>query len=186
LCTPTSTAYLLLYVDDIILTASTTTLLRSLITSLHQEFAMSDLGDIHHFLGVTVHRTSHGLFLSQHQYALELLERANMINCHPIATPVDTNSKLSAQDGCKVADPSHYRSIVGALQYLTLTRPGISFSINKLAQFMHKPTAQHLQHLKRILRYLKSTINHVIILQPSSNCNLVAYSDAVWGGNFDD
>jgi histone deacetylase 1/2 len=182
LCTPTSTAYLLLYVDDIILTASTTTILRSLITSLHQEFAMSDLGDIHHFLGVTVHRTSHGLFLSQHQYALELLERANMINCHPIATPVDTNSKLSAQDGRKVADPSHYRSIVGALQYLTLTRPDLSYAVQQICLFMHDPRESHLQLVKRILQYVKGSAHLGLQLHVHSSCELVGYSDADWAG----
>jgi hypothetical protein len=66
---------LLLYVDDIILTASSTNALTAIIDSLHNEFAMSDLGALHHFLGVNVHRTSQGLFLSQHQYALELIDK---------------------------------------------------------------------------------------------------------------
>jgi hypothetical protein len=125
-------AYLLLYVDDIILTANTTTLLNSIITSLTCEFSMSDLGDIHHFLGINVHRTNEGLFLSQQQYALEVLERANMIQCNPIPTPIDTKSKLSAQDGDRVADPTLYRSLAGALQYLTLTRPDISYAVQQV------------------------------------------------------
>jgi hypothetical protein len=95
----TATAYLLLYVDDIILTTSTTSLLHHIINSLHSEFSMSDLGALHHFLGVNVHRTSTGLFLSQRQYALDLLERANMSNCNPTSTPIDTKCKLSANDG---------------------------------------------------------------------------------------
>jgi hypothetical protein len=109
-------AYFLLYVDDIILTANTTTLLHSVIASLKHEFSMSDLGDIHHFLGINVHRTSDGLFLSQQQYALEILDRAKMLECNPISTPIDTKNKLSTHQGSRFSDPTLYRSIAGALQ----------------------------------------------------------------------
>lgn len=87
----TETAYLLLYVDDIVLTASSMHLLRRIISSLQTEFAMKDLGSLHHFLGVSVQRTSGGLFLSQKQYALDILDRAGMAECKPCSTPVDTN-----------------------------------------------------------------------------------------------
>jgi hypothetical protein len=90
----TDIAYLLLYVDDIILTASSTALLRRLTQLLHSEFAMTDLGDLHHFLGISVTRSADGLFLSQRQYAVDLLQRAGMAECHPTATPVDTHAKL--------------------------------------------------------------------------------------------
>ena len=76
-----ATAYLLLYVDDIVLTASTPALLRRITERLHSEFAMTDLGDLHHFLGISVTRSSEGLFLSQRQYALDLLQRAGMAEC---------------------------------------------------------------------------------------------------------
>ena len=180
--TPTATAYLLLYVDDIILTASTTSTLHNIIDSLHREFAMSDLGDIHHFLGINVHRTSNGLFLSQQQYALELLERANMVNCNPISTPADTKSKLSSQDGRKVADPSHYRSLAGALQYLTLTRPDLSYAVQQICLFMHDPRESHLQLIKRIFCYVKGTAHLGLQLHVDSSRELVAYSDADWAG----
>jgi hypothetical protein len=124
-----SVAYLLLYVDDIILTANSTTLLHSVIHSLKTEFSMSDLGDIHHFLGINVHRTTEGLFLSQQQYALEILERAKMLNCHSISTPIDTQSKLSSTHGQPCHDPTLYRSLAGALQYLTLTRPDLQYAV---------------------------------------------------------
>ena len=82
-------AYLLLYVDDIVLTASSDALLRSIIGQLHTEFAMTDLGALHHFLGISVTRSSDGLFLSQRQYALDLFKRAGMSECHSTTTPVD-------------------------------------------------------------------------------------------------
>lgn len=120
----TRLAYLLLYVDDIVLTASSSALLQRIMTQLSSEFAMTDLGALHHFLGIAVTRSSDGLFLSQRQYAVELLQRAGMAECHPTSTPVDTHAKLSATDGDLLSekDASEYRSLAGALQYLTLTR----------------------------------------------------------------
>lgn len=152
-----SVAYLLLYVDDIILTANNTSTMHSIISSLKAEFAMYNLGDIHHFLGMNIARNTSGLFLSQQQYVLEILERANMLQCNPITTPVDTKSKLSASDGDPLPNPMHYRSIAGALQYLTLTHPDISYAVQQASLFMHAPRTAHFQLVKRILRYLKGT-----------------------------
>ena len=128
-CRGTDTVYLLLYVDDIVLTASSPGLLRSTITALQSEFAMKDLGPLHHFLGIAVHRRSDGLFLSQHQYLLDVLEHAGMPDCKPCSTPVDTHAKLSAMNGDLLSDATHYRSLTGALQYLTFTRPDISYAV---------------------------------------------------------
>ena len=119
---------------------------------------MTDLGDLHHFLNISVERSSDGLFLSQRQYAVELLQRAGMSECHSTATPVDTRTKLSATDGAPVADPSEYRSIAGALQYLTLTRPDLAYAVQQVCLFMHDPREPHLALLKRILRYVKGTL----------------------------
>jgi len=127
--TSADTAYLLLYVDDIVLTASSSVLLQRITDRLHAEFAMTDLGALHHFLGVSVTRSSDGLSLSQRQYALDLLQRAGMSDCHPVSTPVDSKSKLSATDGAPVANASEYRSLAGALQYLTLTRPDLAYAV---------------------------------------------------------
>ncbi|GKA52033.1 ribonuclease H-like domain-containing protein, partial [Tanacetum coccineum] len=92
------TAYFLLYVDDIVLTASSDGLLQRIISSLHQEFAMTDLGPLNYFLGISVTRDSSGLFLSQKKYAIEILEKAHMVSCNPSRTPVDTESKLGDGD----------------------------------------------------------------------------------------
>jgi hypothetical protein len=81
---------------------------------------MTDLGDLHHFLGVSVHQNASGMFLSQQQYTYEILERAHMTHCNPISTPVDTRSKPSAHDSTPFPDASLYRSLAGALQYLTV------------------------------------------------------------------
>jgi hypothetical protein len=123
-----------MYVDDIILTASSSALLQHIVAKLSSEFVMTDLGDLHHFLGITVTRSTDGLFLSQHQYAVDLLQWAGMVECHSTAIPIDTHAKLLASDGAllSAADGSHYRSIVGALQYLTLTRPDLQYVVQQV------------------------------------------------------
>ena len=123
------TAYLLLYVDDIVLTASSQSLLRRLVDALQREFPVKDLGVLHHFLGVTAEPRPSGLLLHQRQYTLDILERAKMIACKPCSTPVDTQAKLSEDTGDPVEDPTGYRSLAGALQYLTFTRPDISYAV---------------------------------------------------------
>ncbi|KAI3693812.1 hypothetical protein L1987_76764 [Smallanthus sonchifolius] len=175
-------AYLLLYVDDIILTASSMSLLKSIITSLSSEFNMTDLGPLHHFLGIAVKRQQNGLFLSQSTYAAEILSRAKMTNCKPVSTPVEVGSKLSATNGTPFSDSSLYRSLAGALQYLTITRPDISYTVQQVCLFMHDPREPHFQLLKRILRYIKGTLSQGLLITPSSSTKLTAYSDADWGG----
>lgn len=118
---------------------------------------MSDLGPPHHFLGINVTSTTAGLFLSQEQYALQILDRAGMLNCKPIPTPVDMHAKLPADASPLFHDPSLYRSLVGALQYITLTRPDLSYGVQQCCLFMHAPRDSHFQLLKRILRYLRGT-----------------------------
>jgi hypothetical protein len=123
------TVYLLLYVDDIILTASSTELLCRTIFALQWEFTMKDLGLLHHFLGITVERCPDGLFLQQHTYTLDILKHAVMADYKPCTTPVDLQEKLVGDSGPPVEDASQFRSIEGALQYLTFTRPDIAYTV---------------------------------------------------------
>lgn len=87
---------------------------------------MKDLGPLHYFLGIQVHRIREGFFLHRQQYAEDILQRAGMSNCKPAPTPVDTKAKVSASSSQPVEDATFYRSIAGALQYLTLTRPELA------------------------------------------------------------
>lgn len=122
-------AYILLYVDDIILITSTHALRQSIMSLLASEFAMKDLGPLSYFLGIAVSRHPGGLFLSQSTYASEIIDRAGMQSCKSSVTPVDTKQKLSTSSGTPYEDPSLYRSLAGALQYLTFTRPDISYAV---------------------------------------------------------
>ena len=176
------TAYILLYVDDIILTASSDRLRKYFMTLLGSEFAMKDLGPLSFFLGIAVTRHAHGLFLSQKQYAAKIIERAGMSNCSSCPTPVDTKSKLSATSDAPFNDPTKYRSLAEALQYLTFTRPDISYVVQHICLHMHAPTNEHMGALKRIIRYLQGTLSHGLHLYKSTIDRLISYTDADWGG----
>ncbi|XP_066384529.1 uncharacterized mitochondrial protein AtMg00810-like [Miscanthus floridulus] len=177
-----ATAYLLLYVDDMILSASTTALLQHIITWLHDAFAVKDMGPVRHFLGINVQRTPTGFFLSQSSYVEDLLERAGMANCKPVDTPADAKPKTSAADGKLIDDVTTYRSITGALQYLTITRPDIAYAMQQVCLHMHAPRDVHQTMLKRILWYIKGTTTLGVQLRTASTPTITAYSDADWAG----
>jgi hypothetical protein len=132
------TAYLPLYVDDIVLTASSPALLHRIILALQHEFSMKDLGVLHHFLGMHVQPSGDGL-LSQKQYMVELLDCVGMSECKPCLTLVDTNLKVASTDGVPVTDASDFRSLAGALQWLTFTRLDIAYAVQQVCLHMHSP-----------------------------------------------
>lgn len=131
-------------------------------------------------MGIHVTKTSNGLHLSQSKYARDLLARASLLGCKLVGSPT-SGSRPSASEGDLLSDPSKYRSLVGALQYLTITRPYISFVVNIVSQFMSTPRTIHLIALKGILR-LTGTISLGHHLKSSSNFSLTTYSDAGWAG----
>jgi hypothetical protein len=105
-----------------------------------------------------------------------------MTDCNPYSTPVDTQDKLSEAEGPLVSDPTTYRSLAGALQYLTFTRPDITYAVQQICLHMHDPREPHLTALKRLLRYLRGTIDYGLLLHRSSSAELVIYTDADWAG----
>jgi hypothetical protein len=156
----------------------------ALLHDLGLDFALKDLGSLHYFLGIEVNRVHDGIILSQEKYANDLLNRVNMKTCKPVDTPLSVSDKLSMADGevLDSEDSTRYRSIVGALQYITLTRPDIAFSVNKVCQFLHAPTTVHWTAVKRILRYLRGTMALGLRLSRSSSTSVSAFSDADWAG----
>uniref|UniRef100_A0ACD5Z1K1 Uncharacterized protein n=1 Tax=Avena sativa TaxID=4498 RepID=A0ACD5Z1K1_AVESA len=155
------TMFLLIYVDDIIVTSSSETAVANLLQNLRGEFALKDLGELHYFLGIEVKHVSHGIILSQGKYANDILRRVDMHTCKVMDTPMSSTEKLSSQQGTVLGqeDATKYRSIVGALQYLSMTRPDISFAVNKVYQYLHAPTIEHWTAVKRILGYVKGSCN---------------------------
>ncbi|XP_017189746.1 uncharacterized mitochondrial protein AtMg00810-like [Malus domestica] len=176
---------LLLYVDDIIITGNDSLAIQQVIQSLTSEFDIKDLGSLHYFLGIQISRTANGLFLSQHKYVHDLLVKTEMVDSKPCDTPCLPYHRLLKDDGEPYNNPTHYRSVVGALQYLTFTRPDIAFSVHQVCQFMQCPMVSHYTAVKRILRYLKGTMTYGLSYS-SSALDIKAFSDADWVGDPND
>ena len=132
------------------------------------------------------HWSNSGLLLTQQKYIQDLLVKANMHSASPVSTPSCPQTKLMIADGSSFVDATQFRSIVGGLQYLSFTRPDISYSVNKVSQYMHQPTEKHWQAVKRILRYLRSTLTHGLLLHRSNTTQVSAYSDSDWASSLDD
>ncbi|XP_026384114.1 uncharacterized protein LOC113279653 [Papaver somniferum] len=158
---------------------------QSLMSTLQNEFALKDLGSLSYFLGIEVTQTSGGLFLSQRCYIEDLLICAHMQGAKPVTTPFSTSTDIHPVDSPLLSDVTLYMSLVGGLHYLSMTRPDISFAVNKVCQFMHKPTEAHLVPVKRILRYLHHTSTFGIFLHPEHNLqlNFSGYTDTDWVGD---
>ncbi|CAL9024679.1 unnamed protein product, partial [Prunus brigantina] len=123
------------------------------------------------------------IFVSQQKYATDLLAKSGMSSCKPCPTPLKPHTQILLTDGVPLKDPKQYRSIVGALQYLTFTRPDIAHSVNTVCQFMNNPTEHHFFLVKRILRYLQGTLSHGFTYSASGPFLLSAYSDSDWAGD---
>ncbi|XP_023760835.1 uncharacterized mitochondrial protein AtMg00810-like [Lactuca sativa] len=120
-----------------------------------------------------------GLFLTQAKYAHDILQCAGLLESKAAPTPLATSDYLVSQ-GTSFSDPTYYRSLVGALQYLTITRPDISYVVNQVSQFLHAPTLDHFQAVKRILRYVKGTISFGLHFTQPRSPSLLGYSDTDW------
>jgi histone deacetylase 1/2 len=145
------------------------------------------LGKLDYFLVIEVHHsTSCSLLLSQTKYIRDLLTKAKMENANGIASPMASSTKLSKYGSNHVPDPTFFRSIVGGLQYVTITRPEISYSVNKVCQFLSATLEEHWKAIKRILRYLQGTIHHGLLIK-SATINeplpLIGFCDADWASD---
>lgn len=138
---------ILIYVDDIVITGNDTDHISSLISQLSLIFEMKHLGDLHHFLGVEV-RTSPNGYLLQTKCPYDLLVKTSMLGCKPCGSPCNYKSLAQPTVSNELPDPTTYRSITGALQYLTLTRPDLSFAVNQACQHAHHPTDADFATLK--------------------------------------
>lgn len=167
--------YVLLYVDDILITSSSPPRLHSIITNLQSKFAIKDLDGMHYFLVVETIHVHDGLYLSQHQYIHNLLDRTSMLIAKLLSTPMSTSSKVTTIDGHSFLDVTLYQSIVGSLQYLTLTRPDVSFAVNKVCQYMQNPCTEHWIAVKHILMYFKQAISFGLLIRRSSKTILTAF-----------
>ncbi|XP_020578757.1 uncharacterized protein LOC110023608 [Phalaenopsis equestris] len=154
--------------------------------AMTKEFEMTDIGLMAFYLGIEVKQMEDGIFISQEGYAREILKKFKMENSQSIKTPVECGVKLSQFDEGKRIDPIFFKSLVGSLRYLTCTRPDILYAVGLVSRYMETPTVTHLKTAKRIMRYIKGTIDFGLFYSSSNNFKLVGYSDSDWAGDMDD
>lgn len=177
---------LLIYVDDILITGSCKHTINKIIEALNTRFRMKHLGSVNYFLRIQITRTPSHLVLSQQKYIVDLLQKTGFLHAKPISTPVAAGQKLTIYDGDPLSDATVFRQVVGALQYITITRPDISYAVNQVCQFMHKPTNTHWNAVKRILRFLKGSVHQGLVYTSGASTHVHAYCDADYAGDPDD
>ncbi|GJZ30795.1 retrovirus-related pol polyprotein from transposon TNT 1-94 [Tanacetum coccineum] len=147
-----------IYVDDIIFSSMNPKLSKRFEKLMHNKFEMSMMGELKFFLGIQIHQSPHGIFINQAKYAQKILKKHGMTSCDSIGTPIATKNLDADLSGTPV-DQTKYHSMVGALMYLTASRPDIVHATCYCACYQAKPTKKHLNVVKRIFQYLKDTIN---------------------------
>lgn len=178
------------YVDDIILACKDLERITTVKNHLSSKYKMKDMNKLQYFVGVqVVHSLRQGyIWLGQSTYCNNVLKKFNMSDCKPVDTPVETSCNLSIGDDTdELVDPELYQSCIGSLLYMSIkTRPDIAYAVGNVAKFCSKPNKTHWSAVKRILRYLKGTVNYGLLFQHNKSSELVGYSDADWAGDVND
>ncbi|GKA16585.1 retrovirus-related pol polyprotein from transposon TNT 1-94 [Tanacetum coccineum] len=173
-----------IYVDDIIFGSTNPKLSKRFEKLMHNKFEMSMMGELKFFLGIQIHQSPCGIFISKAKYAQEILIKHGMTSCDSIGTPMATKH-LDANLSGILVDQTKYRSMVGALMYLTASRPDIVHATCYCARYQAKPTEKHLTAVKRIFWYLKNTINMGLWYPKDTGFELTAFSDSDHAGCLD-
>ncbi|XP_049387930.1 uncharacterized mitochondrial protein AtMg00810-like [Solanum stenotomum] len=173
---PAGTILLLLYVDDITVTSNNSKQIDEFVKKLSIEFSMKDLGKLSFVLSVEVIYFPNRIHLSQRKYANDLRKKVEMADAKEVSTPL-VHEAIETP-----VDSTVYRSIIGSLQYLTLTRLDITHVVNLASQFIQNPNCVHLQVVKRILRYVKGTITQGLCITSQSSLRLYGFSYVDWAG----
>lgn len=175
-----------LYVDDLIFTRNNPTMFKEFKRSMVQEFEMTDIRLMVHFLGIEVAQRKDVIFISQSGYAKEILKRYGMENCNSVNTSVDSGVELKKETKTGDVDSTYFKSLVGSVHFLTCTRPDILYGVRLISRYMKTPNQPHLYAAKRILRYIKGTIDDGLFYKPTDNFNLVGYSNSDWERDLDE
>ena len=171
--------------DDIVITGSDSKGILSLKSFLHSQFHTKDLGMLKYFLGIEVMRNKQGILLSQWKYVLDLLSKTGKLCAKLCSTPMTPNVKIT-KEGDLFKDPKRYRRLVGKLNYLTVTRPDIAYSVSVLSQYMSSPTVSHWAAVDHILCYLKEALRRGILYKKYEHTRIECFSDADGVGSKED
>jgi hypothetical protein len=153
---------------------------------MHNEFEISFLGELSLFLGLQIHQSKQGIFISQTKYIRELIKRFEMEDCKPVYTPMQTSCKLSKDDDSKSTDQRQYKSMIGSLLYVTTSRSDVMQAVGQVARFQEAPKESHVLAVKRIFRYLKGTKEFGLWYPKGKDLSLIAYTYAYLTGCIDD
>ena len=182
-----SRAYILVWVDDLILAASSDVLLSCIKNSLNTRFDMKDLGPLKYFLGIEFSQKDDTVVMSQVQYLTDILHRYNMSSIRVRRTPCEQN--LSVYESEEFVTDPMYREAVGSLVYaMVCTRPDLSFVVTRLSQHVASPTKGDMLLLKHVFQYIKGTVDYCLKFRKiqDHDLKLHAYCDADWGSSRDD
>lgn len=174
------------YIDDLLFTGDDEELLDEFKQSMKKEFDMTGLGKMRYFLGIEVLQQEDGIFICQRKYAAEVIERFGMQSSNSVSNPMVPGQKIVRDEGGVKVDPTQYKQMVGSLMYLIATRPDLMFVVSLISRFMANPTHLHFAAVKRIIRYLKGTMEHKIWYKREGETGLVGYTDSDYAGNIDD
>ena len=184
------TCIVAVYVDDLIIATKTPEEMQEVKQLLSSQFQMKDMGELHYCLGITIEqdKAERSIGLHQKQYLLKMLKKFKLEDAKPVSTPADPNVKLCKDDGVsKSVDSSKYQSMVGSLLYAAIaTRPDISQAVAVVSKYNSNPSEAHLTAVKRILRYLKGTLDITLKYRKSDQGEVLGYSDADYAGDVDD
>ena len=173
---------MLVYVDDIIVTRDDLEEQKQLKENQSKAFEIKDLGVLRYFLGIEVAYSKAEIFLSQRKHILDLLNETRLLGGKGAGTPIESNVKLEENSNYLPVDKGRYQRLVGRLVYLSHIKPDIGFTVSLVSQFMHCPTKEHIQTVRRILCYLKTTPDKGILFRPRNKLDVIGYTDANYGG----
>ena len=175
-----SLVFVSIYVDNIIMTGTDIDDINSLKAFLNDQFKINDLGKLHYFLGLENLYRHDGVLISQRKFTLDLLKDFDVLNYKATTSPLYFTEKLKATDGKLLYNPTHYRQLVGKLNFLTYTRMDIAFIVQHLSQFMQTPRDPHLKAAYHVLRYLKQDPTMRIFISNKHDLTISAFCDTNW------
>ncbi|KAL2242589.1 UNVERIFIED_CONTAM: Retrovirus-related Pol polyprotein from transposon RE1 [Sesamum indicum] len=171
---------LLVYVDDILVTAVSMNSIQEVKLYLNELFTIKDLGEAKYFLGLELARSEQGIVVTQNKYALDIITDIGLQGGKTVSTPLPANFKFAAESEGALQDPSRYRRLVGRLLYLGFTRPEISYATQQLSQHIQHPCKEHWNAAMYLIRYLRGTHSSGLFFPVNNDFKLRAYSDADW------